>query len=196
MTDEHTIESASLAERPELGALLAKIGWICQSIRIAALLYAAWVLYLLTAHWTDTAAINAGYGRLLGKDLSGITPWQQAAALGVELAIWLFMAAACYSAWRLFTAYLAGSIFTAEAAGWLRRTASYGVIAQLLSIASRPLLAIILTLHFPAGEHQRAVLIFFQPNDLLTLLLLFGFLALAHIQKTAAEIHSEFQEIV
>ena len=70
------------------------------------------------------------------------------------------------------------------------------MIAQLLSIASRPLLAIILTLHFPAGEHQRAVLIFFQPNDLLTLLLLFGFLALAHIQKTAAEIHSEFQEIV
>ena len=196
MTDEDEIAAARTAERPELGALLAKIAWICHSIRIAAVLYAVWILYLLTAYWTDAAAIKASYGHMLGKDLSGITPWQVAAAFGVNIVLWLFTAAACYSAWRLFTAYLSGSIFTAEAARWLRRVASYGVIAQLLSIAARPLLTIIITLHFPAGEHQRAVAIFFQPNDLLTMLLLLGLLALAHIQKTAAEIHSEFQETV
>ncbi len=190
MIEDGAIEPPS----PELRALRAKIGWICQSIRLAAVLYAAWLLYTLIAYWGDAAAVKRASGRFLKRDLSGISPWQQGAALGVNFAIWLLAAAACYCAWRLFTAYLSGSILTAEASTWLSRTASFGVIAQLLAIATRPLVSLILTWHLPAGE--RVVNVFFQPNDLLTLLLLFAFLALAHVQKTAAGIASEHRQFV
>jgi hypothetical protein len=181
----------SPAANAQLAALRKKIGWICQSVRIAALAYAIWVLYLLTTYWSDATAINNGYGRFLHKDLSGIAPWQQAAAFGLNFAIWLFAAAACYSAWRLFTTYLAGNIFTLDAALWLRRLALYGVIAQGLGIATRPLISVILTMHFPAGQQLRIVNVFFQPDDLAMMLLLLCLLALAHVHKTAAEIAGE-----
>ncbi len=192
MIEGRAIEPAS----PELRALRAKIGWICHSVRLASVLYAAWLLYTLTSYWMNAAAINNGYGRMLQRDLSGISPWQQAAAFGVNFAIWLFAAAACYCAWRLFTAYLSGSILTAGASAWLSRTASFGVIAQLLAIVTRPLISFVLTWHFPAGQHLRVFNIFLQPNDLLTLLLLLAFLALAHVQKTASGIASEHRLIV
>jgi hypothetical protein len=179
------------AANSQLAALRMKIGWICQSVRLAALAYAIWVLYLLMSYWSDKTAINDGYGRLLHKDLSDIAPWQQAAAFGVNFAIWLFAAAACYSAWRLFTTYLAGNIFTLDAALWLRNLALFGAIAQGLGIATRPLISVILTMHFPAGQHLRIVNVFFRPDDLAMMLLLLCLLALAHIHKTAAQIAGE-----
>jgi hypothetical protein len=180
----------------QLSALRKKIGWICQSVRFAALAYAAWVIYLLVTYWSDTAAINEGYGRLLRKDLSGVALWQQAAAFGVNFAVWMLAAIACYSAWRLFTTYKEGNIFTLEAALWLRRLAVYGVAAQSLGVLTRPLISVILTMHFPAGQKQRIVNIFLQPDDLAILLLLLGFLALAHIHKTAAQIAGEHAQFV
>ena len=196
MTEDQAIDDAGPTTSPELLALRRKIGWICHGARLAALFYAVWELYLTVYYWTDAAAIKNGYGHMLGKDLSGMSSWQLDAAFGVHMVIWLFTAAACYSGWRLFTAYLAGSIITAKSSRWMRRTASYGLIAQLLAIATRPLISILLTLHFPAGEHQRAVALFFQPNDLLTLVLLVTFLALAQVQTTAAGIASEHRQIV
>lgn len=179
-----------------LSALRGKIGWICHSIRVAALVYAGWLFYLTATYWSDAAAINAGYGRLLQKDLTGVTAWQQAAAFGVQFGIWLVAAAACYSVWRLFTTYLADAIFTLDAVVWLRRAASYGLIAQCLGIVTRPLISVILTMHFPAGQKLRIVNIFLQPDDLAILLLLLVLLAFAHIQKTAAEIAGEHAQFV
>jgi hypothetical protein len=186
----------SSAVNAQLAALRKKIGWICQSVRIAALAYAAWVLYLQAAYWSDATAINDGYGRVLQKDLSGIAPWQQAAAFGVNFVVWIVAAATCYSAWRLFTTYLAGNIFTPVAALWLRRLALYGAAAQALSIVTRPLVSVIITMHFPEDQHQRIVNIFLQPDDLAIMLLLMGLFALAHIQKTAAEIAGEHAQFV
>ncbi len=174
-------------------ALRGKIAWICQSVRFAALGYAIWTLYINVSYWSDVARINAGYGRLLRRDLSGMEPSQQAAAFAVHFFVWLIAAYACYCAWRLFSAYLRGDIFSAGAALWLRRLALSGIAAQLSGIAVRPL---ILTWHFPAGQNLRIVDIFAQPDDLSTLLLLFGLLALAHIQKTAAEIAVDHARIV
>jgi hypothetical protein len=176
--------------------LRKKIGWICHSVRIAALAYAIWVIYALTAYWSDAAAINDSYGRLLRRDLSEIAPWQQATAFGVNFAIWLVAAVACYSAWRLFSIYLEGKIFTVDAAIWLERLALYGAISEGLGIVTRPLISVILTLHFPADQQQRSVSVFIQPDDLAIMLLLFGLLALAHIQKVAAEIAGENAQFV
>lgn len=196
MTSNYLSELDTPAERPELNLLRREIGWICHIVRIAAILYAAWILYLMVSFWMSADAIKTNYGPLLGLDLSGISGWQQAAAFGVDLMSWLFAAAACISAWQLFTAYLGGSILTATSARWLRRVALYGLTSQVLSIATRPLVSMILSLHLPTGQHQHTVQQFFQPNDLLTLLLLSGLLALGHIQKTAAKIASEHREFV
>jgi hypothetical protein len=177
-------------------ALRQKIGWICLGARYAAIFYALWVIYLQAGYWSDSAAINAGYGRMLHQDLSEIGPWQQAGAFGVNLVVWLFVASACYSAWRLFGFYLDGEIFSLGTTKWLRRLAICGIAAQTLAILTRPLVSVILTLHFPAGLRQRIVNIFFQPDDLAILLLLFILLTLAHIQKTAAEIAEDHAQFV
>jgi hypothetical protein len=196
MIDNALTDAPNSTLNPQLAALRRKIGWICQSVRFAALAYAMWVIYLLAAYWSDAAAINQGYGRMIRQDLSGIAPWQQAAAFGVNFVIWILAAIACYSAWRLFTTYLTGNIFTLDAAIWLRRLALYGASAQLLAVVTRPLISVILTLHFPAGQQQRIVNIFIRPEDLAMMLLLLGLLALAHIQKTATEIAGEHSQFV
>jgi hypothetical protein len=177
-------------------SLSGRIGWICQSVRVAAAAYAIWLLYALVAYWSSVDAINNGYGRMLEKDLSGMEAWQQAAAFALHMVIWALAAFACYSAWRLFTLYLRGSIFSLDSALWLRRIAFYGALSEILDIVTRPLISVILTMHYPAGQQMRIVKVFFLPNDLVLLILLFGLLALAHIQKTAAEIAEENAQIV
>jgi hypothetical protein len=179
-----------------LAALKKRIGWICQCVRFSAAGLAVWTLALNIFYWSDAKAISNSYGRLLEKDLSGLQIWQQAGAFGVNFLVWLLSACACYSAWRLFTAYLRGSIFAAETNRWLHRTALYGVAAQALSIVTRPLVSVILTMHFPAGQKLRVLNIFLQPSDLSTLLLLLGLLALAHIQAAATEIAEDHAQIV
>ncbi|WP_162009723.1 DUF2975 domain-containing protein [Methylocystis heyeri] len=176
--------------------LREKIGWICQGARYAAIVYALWVIFLQARYWSDLSAINAGYGRLLQRDLSEIGAWQQAGAFGVNLVIWLFVAYACYSAWRLFSFYLEGEIFSLAATKWLRRLATFGIAAQALAIFTRPLVSVILTLHFPPGQRQRILNIFIQPDDLAILLLLLVLLTLAHIQKSAAEIADDHAQFV
>jgi hypothetical protein len=179
-----------------LDALRAQIGWICQLVRFAAAAYAIWVLYALASLYGSVESIEKTYGRMLRKDLTGLAPWQQTAAFATTFVIWLTTAAACYCAWRLFTNYRNGEIFALDSALWLRRLALFGVVSQSLEFAARPLISVILTLHFPPGEKQRIVNIFIQPSDVAILLLLFGLLALAHIQKTAADIVRENAQFV
>jgi hypothetical protein len=173
-----------------------KIGWICHAVRFSALGYALWLLVEVIAYWSNRDAINKGYGQMLGRDISGMAQWQQGLALALILVIWSFAAIACLSMWRLFSGFLAGRIFTIDAALHLRRVGMFGAISQLLDIVTRPLMSVILTLHFPAGEKSRVVSVFFRPEDLVLLLLLFALLALAHIQKSAAEIAGEHAQFV
>ncbi|MGO9674732.1 MAG: DUF2975 domain-containing protein [Methylocella sp.] len=187
-------DAAALLDSHQTVALRGRIGWICHGVRVAAVVYPVWILWLLAAYWSDPAQVAAGYGHLLKADLSGIALWQEGAAFAVDFVVWLFTAGACYAGWRLFSTYLRGRIFTLDAALWLRRLALLGVMAQLIAILTRPLISIIVTLHLPQGH--RVVNIFLQPGDLLTLLLLAILLALAHIFKTAAEIAGEHSQFV
>lgn len=179
---------------PELARLRSKISWICHGLRIAAIAYPAWVLYILLTYWTNAAAINTSYGRMLHVDLSGMFAWQQGAGLSIDFVVWLCTAVACVCAWRLCSAYLDGRIFSLDASLWMRRAALWGIAAQTLSITSRPVVSAILTSHLEA--QKRAFHGFFQPNDLLTLVLLTTLLALAHIQKAGAEIAADHAQIV
>jgi hypothetical protein len=191
-----TAPTADLSDDPKLYRLRREIGWICQILRLASPIFAIWVLFLIARNWSDVALINQAYGRFLQRDLSGIEPWQQVAAFGVEFTVWLFTALACYSIWRLFSLFRSGAVLTLGAALWLRRIAVYGMVSEIIAILSRPLMSVIATLHLPAGQNSRIVNIFFTPSDLALLLLLFVVLALAHVQKSAAEIASEHSQFV
>lgn len=192
MTD--IFDSAQTLDDSRLAALRQRIGWLCHALRIAAAAYCLWMLYVIIAFWSDEALVVSRFGKPLDVDVSGVTPLQRAEAFGVSFIVWLLLAAACYSGWRLFSTYLDGRIFTADSSRWLRRLALFGVLAQFVDVVTRPLVSLILTAHKGAGQH--IVSVFFRPEDLSTLLLLATLLALAHIQKTATDIADEHSQIV
>ncbi len=185
--------SAAPSDDPKYDALRGRIGWLCQLLRFAAAAYGVWTFATIAYFWSDESLV-VGRFSALGVDVAGASAAQRLAAFGVSFVIWLLLVAACYSGWRLFSIYLAGRIFTADAATWLRRLALFGLLAALIDIATRPLISIILTAHKEAGQHM--VSVFVRPEDLSTLLLLATLLALAHIQKTAAEIANEHAQFV
>jgi hypothetical protein len=179
---------------PELTRLLHKIGWICHSLRFAAVAFAAWVLYVVLALWLDADRLHQALGDLIHANVSALAPWQRWTGLSIDLGLWAAASIACYCGWRLCSTYLEGRIFSVEAARWMRRVAFWGIITEVMSIALRPLFTLVLTAHLQPAERQAHLVL--QPNDLLTLMLLLGFLALAHIQRTGAEIAAEHAQII
>lgn len=179
---------------PAQQALHAQIGWLCQFVRFSALAYAAWTLMTITSLWLDAPRVAAHYGHWLRVDLTGITDWQRFAGFGIHFSIWLLVAACVYSAWRLFSGFLAGRIFTLDAAIWLRRTALLGLAAQIADVLTRPFVTGIMTLHLPRGERQLAI--GFNQVDLVLLMFLAALVALAHIFKTAAAIAADNEGII
>ncbi len=175
-------------------ALRQQIGWLCQFVRFAALAYAAWVLFSITTLWLDAGQVAKHYGNWLRVDLSGITGWQRLAGFSIHFGIWLLVAACVYCAWQLFSGFLAGRIFTLDAAIWLRRTALLGLAAQIADILTRPLVTAITTLHLPQGARHLAIS--FNQVDLVLLMFLAALVALAHIFKTAAAIAADNEGIV
>jgi hypothetical protein len=192
MTAKTAIAAGSPA--PEFARLRHKIGWICHSLRFATVAYAAWLLYLVLALWLDTDRLQQALGHLIHTNVSALAPWQRWTGFSIDLGLWAMASIACYCGWRLFSTYLEGRIFSVEAARWMQRAASWGIVTQLMSIALRPLFALVMTAHLP--QAQRQVDLVLHPNDLLTLLLLLVLLAFAHIQRTGAEIAAEHEQII
>ncbi|WP_036279471.1 DUF2975 domain-containing protein [Methylocystis sp. ATCC 49242] len=176
-----------------LAALRRRIGWLCQTLRFALVGYCLWMIVSIAMFWSDEERVVANFATLK-VDVEGLSAAQRLGGFGVSGVIWLLLVAACYSGWRLFSAYLEGRIFAPAAAGWLRCLALMGLIAALVDIPARPIMSLILTGHKAAGQH--IVSVYFRPEDLSTLMLLATLLALAHIQKTAADIADENAQIV
>lgn len=191
MTQAFSLSAAT--PDPRLEMLRRRIVWICHALRLAALAYCLWVLSVDAQFWADENLVVSRFGHI-GLNAAGVTPIERAEGFGVSFAIWLLLASACYSAWSLCSTYLSGRIFTRDAALRLRRIALFGLSAALVDIATRPLVSLIVTAHKGAGQH--IVSVFLRPEDLSTLMLLATLLALAHIQKTAAEIADEHAQFV
>lgn len=180
-------------EDRRLDSLRRRIGGLCQTLRFALVAYCIWMFVSIATFWSDEAQIVSRFASLK-VDVEGLSAYQRLGAFGVSLVIWALLVVACFAGWRLFSGYLEGRIFTPDAAGWLRSLALMGLIAALIDIAARPLMSLILTAHKGAGAHM--VSVYFRPEDLSTLMLLATLLALAHIQKTAADIADEHAQIV
>ncbi|MBT9290616.1 DUF2975 domain-containing protein [Prosthecodimorpha staleyi] len=181
---------ATAAERK----LRARIGGICRSLRIAALAYPVWELALIVWHWSDRDGLTGYYSALLKVPIADIALWQRGTAVAFHLAAWLLVARACLEVYRLFGGFLIGEVFCPEAAARLRRTALFGLAAVVAGILIRPVLTVLVTLGNPPD--QRAIGLLFAPQDLLNVLFLVGFLALAEVFRAAAEIAAENAEFV
>lgn len=186
--------SASPSSPAALNQLRRKIGWLCQFVRFAALAYALWTLYAITTMWLSKTQVAGHYGNWLRADLSGITDWQRLGGYFVHFAVWLLAAACVYSAWRLFSGFLAGRIFTADAAIWMRRAGMFGLAAQIADMFTRPIVTALVSMHLPTGSRMTGIS--FNQNDLVFLMLLTALVALAHVFKTAAEIAEENEGII
>jgi Protein of unknown function (DUF2975) len=180
-------------------SLPARIRWLCYLIRIAALLWAGWILVNVVRAWyvADPAKFMENLSRGLDADVSEISRAQIAAFFTGNLGLWAFDAAIAYCVWRLTGSYLAGRIFTVEAAVWMRRIGVTGLIAVLSIVAWRWANLFIFTIHahVPAAK----VLLFGQlvtPTDLMRLLFCLFLIALAHIFKAAAELADDHAGIV
>ena len=175
-------------------SLHARISLLCQLVRWGAVAYAGWTLFGIVAYWTDPSRVARHWSAWLHADVPAPLPWQQATGFAIHFALWLALAAAVWSVWRLFSAYLDGRVFTAEAALWLRRVGLFGLAAQFGDMLARPLVSMVVTATHLDGA--RLVSVFAQPPDLLNAVFLLGFVALAHVFKAAAEIADDHARIV
>src|SRR5262249_58173796 len=95
--------------------------------------------------------------------------------------------------WQLAGTYLAGRVFTVDAALWLRRTGIAGVAAIVVSVLMRATVASIIVGQ-PVLIPPRSF--FVLPQDLLNLIFVMFVLGLAHIFKAAAELAEDHAQIV
>ena len=117
--------------------LRARIGWICHVVRVSAVAYALWLAAALVSFWLDDAAIRGIYGPPPGVMESAVSSMQRLSGMLVSGIVWLIVCLACMSAWRLFSTYLKGCVFSVEAAVWLKRLGSLGLLALAADIVAR-----------------------------------------------------------
>ena len=177
-----------------LATLRARIGWLCQILRFAALAYPLWILVLLALHWSNADEVTRAYSHWLKAQLLEVPTAQRLGGFLIQMVPFGFTVAACWNLWTLFTGFLAGRVFTLDAALTLRRLSLFGLTAMAIDIAARPLVTGLMSIHMPPGSRHLAV--FFQPHDLLNLMFLGGLLALAQVFKVAAEIAEDHAAIV
>ena len=173
--------------------LRARIAWICQALRLAAVIWVVWELVFVVIHWSDKAAVLTSYERVFSTALT-VSTARYAVAVGVVMVSMTVIFVIAFCLWRLAGTYLAGRVFTVDAALWLRRTAIAGLAGIIVSVIARVVVASILTGRWvpmsPLG------FFYIVPQDVLHLIFVIFVLALAHIFKAAAEMADDQAQIV
>ncbi|BBU60423.1 hypothetical protein MSC49_03580 [Methylosinus sp. C49] len=184
---------ATAFQDPRLSALRARIGWICQTIRALVIFFAAADLLAVLTFWADPGKVERHYRELLQIDVSGASQSQYATATALSLVVWVFVAVICFCLWRVFSLYLEGGVFSAEAALWLRRAGVIGLITVLLDVAMRSAIILAIASHLPYAQSHHG---YIRLEDLLNVIFLLMLIAIAHIFKTAADIAGEHAQFV
>jgi len=173
--------------------LRERIGWICHGLRIAAVAWIAWIIVMVLVTWSNKPAVLEAHGRLLAMDLSGVSDATYAIACAIVAADVAVVVLIVFCIWQLFATYLAGRVFTSDAALWLRHTGSVIIAAIVVDVVFRVLIASIFAGKLVLfGAHGPLVF----PQDLLHLIFALFVLALAHIFKAAAEMADDHAQIV
>jgi hypothetical protein len=190
----HALHGASYTATEGPAGLRARIAWVGHALRIAGVVWFAWGSALLLYVWSDRARVTQGWGQLFSLDLSGISDARYAVAFGVALVDLAVSALVAACLWRLASTYLAGRVFTVDAALWLRRTGIAGFAAIAADIVARMAVASILTgqvVPIPTRGF-----IYFMPQDVLHLIFAAFVFALAYIFQAAAEMADDHAQIV
>lgn len=190
LNDDATLDPAP---SPIAQALRKKIGWLCQLIRLAAIVWSGWILYLIVDLWRDRDRVAAVYARAFDFPVAPLSNFNYFAGFGLQLLAWALSALVAVALWRLFSRYLAGEIFTVSAAIELRRLAAVGALALVIGIAERPLVFALATGRRADPSRHMPL---FQPNDLLDAIFVTFLFSLAYIFKTAAEMAEDHAQIV
>ena len=175
--------------------LRARIGWICHALRIAAVLWITWELAFIIFNWSDKARLLQNYQRLFSVDLD-VSAARYAAAFAAIMVSLAVGAVVVVCIWRLAGTYLAGRVFTLDAALWLRRTGLAGISAVIVSVLMRIVMASILVGQFVPISPSYGYYIYLLPQDLLHAIFAVFVFALAHIFKAAAEMAEDQAQIV
>lgn len=188
-------EAASHGHAPPIIApsLRTRIAWICQALRIAAVVWVVWEVVFTFVYWSDRAYIVRNYEELFSTSLT-VSATRYTVALAVVMLSMTVLAVIAYCIWRLAGTYLAGHVFTVDAALWLRRTGIAGLAGLAVSVVARVTVASIMTGHWvpisPRG------FFYILPQDVLHLIFVTFLLGLAHIFKAAAEMADDQAQIV
>ncbi len=173
--------------------LRRRIAWICHALRLAAVLWFAWILVLVVTVWSNKASVLDAHSLWLSENLSDVSSARYAMAFAIAILDSGLAALVAFCIWKLSSTYLAGRVFTIDAAVWLRRIGLVGVIAVAGNVIARiAVVAIFAGRIVLAVPHGFVVL----PQDLLHLIFGVFVLALAHIFKVAAEIADDHAKIV
>jgi len=173
--------------------LRGRISWICRGVRIAAVVWIAWIAVMSLVTWSHPATVLDAYGRLVGADLTGVSTARYVLACGFVVASIGMAAVIVFCVWQLFGTYLAGRVFTVDAALWLRRTGFVIMAAVAFAVLARVLVASVFAGRLVViGVYGPLVV----PQDLLHLIFALFLLALAHIFNAAAEIADDHAQIV
>jgi hypothetical protein len=175
--------------------LRLRIGWICHGLRIGSVIWVGWAVARLLVFWSDKAEVLAVLQRSFSVDLAGASDGRYAAAVAVVLIDCAVSVVVVICIWRLVGTYLAGRVFSVDAALWLRRTGIAGIAAVVVDVLAR-----IATISMLAGHlilmPPRGFAFFIVPQDLLHLIFAVFVFALAHIFKAAAEMADDHAQIV
>ena len=173
--------------------LRARIAWICHALRLAAVIWVVWDLVFVVLHWSDKAAVLQSYERVFSSTLT-VSTARYAVAFAVVMVSMAVVFVIAFCLWRLAGTYLAGRVFTVDAALWLRRGGIAGLAGIIISVIARVVVASILTGRWvpmsPLG------FFYILPQDVLHLTFVIFVLAHAHIFKAAAEMSDDQAQIV
>src|SRR5262249_15834125 len=134
------------------------------------------------------------YGLAFSADLGDVSAARYAAAFAAVMVSLAVGAVVVVCIWRLAGTYLAGRVFTLDAALLLRRTGLAGISSVLLSVLVRVVVARILVGRFVAILARGYY--YLLPQDLLHAIFAVFVFALAHIFKAAAEMAEDQAQIV
>jgi hypothetical protein len=186
-------DASPFAASPGRRDLRASIGWICHGLRIAAVVWVGSLLAVALLNWTDKAAVLQAYGQFMSLDLSDVSNTRYAAAFTLVLGSCATGVAVAVCIWGLAGTYLAGRVFTVDAAVWLRRIGIAGIVAVVVNVLARYVVLGILTGQLvPVPRYG----LFILPQDLLHLIFAVFVLGLARIFKAAAEMADDHAQIV
>jgi hypothetical protein len=172
--------------------LHSRIGWICQAVRIAAIIWLLWAIAVNIWVWTHRANFMDKSLKMYDVDpatISDFNYWMADVPTVVALSTSAFMV------WRLqllMRGYLDGDIFSVGASDRLRAVALAGFAAAAGAIA-RPLQVVLLS---PTLLTKLQIWQLVSPETLLYALICGFLLALAAIFKAGAEIAEENRQFV